>query len=119
MATTLPRPASGQFGTPNKRNHDRPAKRKEKRTDIWTSLLRQTRQAQARNRNNAIAHRQIVVCGGSADDQRHFLSSISRPPPPPPPSRNRDQRDQKPKGQLNLSNRYAYGYGHMSLYSSP
>lgn len=119
MATTLPRPTSGQFGTRGKRSHDRPAKRKEKRTDIWTSLLRQTRQAQARNRNNAIAHRQIVVCGGSADDQRQFLSSIARPPPPPPPSRNRDQRDQKPKGQLNLSNRYAYGYGHMSLYSSP
>ena len=117
MATTLSRPGSGQFATPSKRPHDRPAKRKEKRTDIWTSLLRQTRQAQARNRNNAIAHRQIVVCGGSADDQRQFLSSISRPPPPP--SRNRDQRDQKPKGQLNLSNRYAYGYGHMSLYSSP
>jgi dynein light intermediate chain 1 len=119
MATTLSRPGSSQVATPSKRLGDRPAKRKEKRTDIWTSLLRQTRQAQARNRNNAIAHRQIVVCGGSADDQRQFLSSISRPPPPPPPSRNRDQRDQKPKGQLNLSNRYAYGYGHMSLYSSP
>jgi dynein light intermediate chain 1 len=119
MATTLSRPASGQFGTPNKRLQDRPAKRKEKRSDIWTSLLRQTRQAQARNRNNAVAHRQIIVCGGSADDQRQFLASIARPPPPPPPSRNRDQRDQKPKGQLNLSNRYAYGYGHMSLYSSP
>jgi dynein light intermediate chain 1 len=119
MATTFSQPGSSHIATPSKRNIDRPSKRKEKRTDIWTSLLRQTRQAQARNRNNAVAHRQIVVCGGSPDDQRQFLSSIARPPPPAPPSRNRDQRDQKPKGQLNLSNRYAYGYGHMSLYSSP
>lgn len=107
-----------QIGSPSKRTNDRPAKRKEKRSDIWTSLLRQTRQAQARNRNNAVANRQIVVCGGSPDDQREFLSTISRPPPPAPPSRNRDQRDQKQKGQLNLSNRYAYGYGHVVLYSS-
>jgi dynein light intermediate chain 1 len=119
MATTLLRSDSSHIANPSKHLQDRSTKRKEKRTDIWTSLLRQTRQAQARNRNNAIAHRQIVVCGGSAEDQRQFLSSISRPPPPPPPSRNRDQRDQKPKGQLNLANRYAYGYGHMSLYSSP
>ena len=119
MATTFAQPGPSHIATPSKRNIDRPSKRKEKRTDIWTSLLRQTRQAQARNRNNAVAHRQIVVCGGSPDDQRQFLTSIARPPPPAPPSRNRDQRDQKPKGQLNLSNRYAYGYGHMSLYSSP
>jgi dynein light intermediate chain 1 len=119
MATTFSQPGSSHIATPSKRHIDRSSKRKEKRTDIWTSLLRQTRQAQARNRNNAVAHRQIVVCGGSPDDQRQFLTSIARPPPPAPPSRNRDQRDQKPKGQLNLSNRYAYGYGHMSLYSSP
>jgi dynein light intermediate chain 1 len=119
MATIFSQPGSSHIATPSKRHIDRPSKRKEKRTDIWTSLLRQTRQAQARNRNNAVAHRQIVVCGGSPDDQRQFLTSIARPPPPAPPSRNRDQRDQKPKGQLNLSNRYAYGYGHMSLYSSP
>jgi dynein light intermediate chain 1 len=119
MATTFSQPGLSHIATPSKRQIDRPSKRKEKRTDIWTSLLRQTRQAQARNRNNAVAHRQIVVCGGSPDDQRQFLTSIARPPPPAPPGRNRDQRDQKPKGQLNLSNRYAYGYGHMSLYSSP
>ncbi|KAL1589992.1 hypothetical protein WHR41_01409 [Cladosporium halotolerans] len=115
----MSRPNSSQITSPRKGLGDRPAKRKEKRSDIWTSLLRQTRQAQARNRNNAVAHRQIIVCGGSSDDQRHFLSTLARPPPPAPPSRNRDQRDQKPKGQLNLSNRYAYGYGHMTLYSSP
>lgn len=119
MATTLSRPGSSQIASPSKRQNERPGKRKEKRSDIWTSLLRQTRQAQARNGNNAVAHRQIVVCGGLPDDQRQFLSTISRPPPPAPPSRNRDQRDQKPKGQLNLSNRYAYGYGHVTLYSSP
>ncbi|KAM0722656.1 hypothetical protein Q7P37_002097 [Cladosporium fusiforme] len=118
MATTLSQPGSAPFGSPSKRPNDRPTKRKEKRSDIWTSLLRQTRQAQARNRNNAVANRQIVVCGGSPDDQREFLTTISRPPPPAPPSRNRDQRDQKQKGQLNLSNRYAYGYGHVTLYSS-
>lgn len=118
MATTISQPASTHLGSPSKRTNDRPTKRKEKRSDIWTSLLRQTRQAQARNRNNAVANRQIVVCGGSPDDQRQFLSTISRPPPPAPPSRNRDQKDQKQKGQLNLSNRYAYGYGHVTLYSS-
>lgn len=116
MATSVAR-AGLPSSTSTRRTDDRPQKRKEKRTDIWTSLLRQTRQAQARNRNNALAHRQLVVCGGSSDDQRQFVSTLARPPPPTPPSRNRDQRDQRPRGQLNLSNRYAYGYGHVTLYS--
>ena len=87
--------------------------------DIWSNLLRQTREAQARSRTQAVQHRELLLCGGSPEDQRAFVQSLARPPPPAPPSRNRDQRPQKPKGEVKLSNRYAYGYGHMTLYSPP
>ncbi|KAF2770692.1 hypothetical protein EJ03DRAFT_326320 [Teratosphaeria nubilosa] len=94
-------------------------KKKEQRTDIWSNLLRQTREAQARSRTQATQHRELLVCGGSPDDQRQFVQMLARPPPVAPPARNRDQRPQKPKGEVRLSNRFAYGYGHMTLYSPP
>ncbi|GIZ45308.1 hypothetical protein CKM354_000848100 [Cercospora kikuchii] len=96
-----------------------PKRKKEQRTDIWSNLLRQTRDAQARNRTQAVQHRELVVCGGSPDDQRSFIQSLARPPPAQPPTRNQDKRQQKPKGELRLSNKYAYGYGHVTLYSPP
>lgn len=99
---------------------DRPLKRKkEQRTDIWSGLLRQTREAQARSRTQAIQHRELVVCDGSPDDQRSFVQSLTRPPPAQPPSRNQERKQQRPKGELRLSNRYAYGYGHVKLFSPP
>lgn len=98
---------------------DRPRRKKEARTDIWSNLLKQTAQAQARSRTQAIQHRELIVCGGSPDDQRLFLQSIARPPPAQAPSRNQDRRQQKTKGELRLSNRYAYGYGHVTLFSPP
>lgn len=98
---------------------DRTPKSKQNRTEIWTSLLQQTRVAQARNRSNAVAHRQIVVCDGSPEDQKTFLDSLKRPPPPQAARRNRvDADDAREKGSLNLSNQHAYGYGHVSLFSA-
>lgn len=97
-----------------------PKRKKEARTDIWSGLLRQTREAQARSRTQAIQHRELIVCGGSPEDQRAFVQSISRPPPSQPPARNQERnKQQKPKGELRLSNKYAYGYGHVTLYSPP
>ncbi|CZT25458.1 uncharacterized protein RCC_11190 [Ramularia collo-cygni] len=98
---------------------DRPRRKKEARTDIWSNLLKQTAQAQARSRTQAIQHRELIVCGGSPDDQRELLTSLARPPPAQAPSRNQDRRPQRSKGELRLSNRYAYGYGHVTLYSPP
>lgn len=98
---------------------DRPRRKKEARTDIWSNLLKQTAQAQARSRTQAIQHRELIVCGGSPEDQRQFLASLARPPPTQPSSRNQDRRPQKTKGELRLSNRYAYGYGHVTLFSPP
>ncbi|QIW99902.1 hypothetical protein AMS68_005420 [Peltaster fructicola] len=95
------------------------SKPKQNRTDIWTSLLKQTQVAQSRNKSNTIAKKDILVCGGSPEDQRHFLSSLTRRPPPQTVRRTRnDKVEQQEKGTLALSNRYAYGYGHCSLYSS-
>lgn len=94
-------------------------RKKEARTDIWSNLLRQTREAQARNRTQAVQHRQLIVCGGKPDDQQSFVQSLARPPPAQHPSRNQERRQQRPKGELRLSNRYAYGYGHTTLYSPP
>ncbi|TKA41814.1 hypothetical protein B0A54_08240 [Friedmanniomyces endolithicus] len=96
----------------------------EQRTEIWSNLLRQTREAQARSRTQAVQHRELIVCGGSPDDQQAFVRSLARPPPPAPPSRHRDQRGanvdtRRPKGEVRLSNRYAYGYGRVTLYSPP
>ena len=45
------------------------------------------------------------------------MQSLARPPPPQPPSRN--QPKPKPKGLVKLSNRFAYGYGHVTLFSPP
>ncbi|CAK4031055.1 hypothetical protein AC578_3076 [Lecanosticta acicola] len=97
-----------------------PKRKREARTDIWSNLLRQTREAQARSRTQALQHRELIVCGGSPEDQRSFVQSISRPPPTQPPSRNQERKQQqRPKGELRLSNKYAYGYGHVTLYSPP
>lgn len=98
---------------------DRPRRKKEARSDIWSNLLKQTAQAQARSRTQAVQHRELIVCGGQPADQRQFLTSLSRPPPAQPSSRNQDRRQQKTKGELRLSNRYAYGYGHVTLFSPP
>ncbi|SMQ49359.1 unnamed protein product [Zymoseptoria tritici ST99CH_3D7] len=118
MATTMSRPTTTPF--PGGRGDDRPLKRKkEQRTDIWSNLLRQTREAQARSRTQAVQHRELLVCGGSPDDQRSFLQSLARPPPAQPQSRNQERRTQRTKGELRLSNKYAYGYGHVTLFSPP
>ncbi|KAK5701136.1 hypothetical protein LTR17_022858 [Elasticomyces elasticus] len=87
-------------------------------TEIWSNLLRRTREAQTRNRLHSIQHRELVICGGSPEDQRSFVQSLARPPPPALPGRNRDaQRQQKVRGEVKLSNRFAYGYGHVTLYT--
>lgn len=44
------------------------------------------------------------------------MSSLARPPPPAPPRRGGDQSE-KERGKLVLSNRYAYGYGLVTLYT--
>ncbi|OQN95672.1 hypothetical protein B0A48_18196 [Cryoendolithus antarcticus] len=106
---------------PSRPLHDRPPRPKEKRTEIWASLLRQTRQAQARNRSNALSHRSLVLCGGSPTDQRQFLETLTRPPPALPPRRGADQRERDKEGQrgrLVLSNGQAYGYGTLGLWSA-
>ena len=123
MATSALTRSTGltPFNNAPRSREERPVKRrKEQRTDIWSNLLRQTREAQARSRTQAVQHRELIVCGGSPEDQRAFVQSLARPPPPAPPSRNRDQqRSQRTKGEVRLSNRYAYGYGHVTLYSPP
>ncbi|KAK5719437.1 hypothetical protein LTR15_007961 [Elasticomyces elasticus] len=97
-----------------------PKRQKQARPEIWSNLLRRTREAQARNRSHSIQHRELVICGGSPSDQHSFVQSLARPPPPQPPSRNRDaQRQQKVRGEVKLSNRFAYGYGHVTLYTPP
>nr|POF22111.1 hypothetical protein CFP56_36198 [Quercus suber] len=97
----------------------RSRRKKDERKDIWSSLLRQTREAQARSRTQAVQSRSLILCGGTPDDQRAFVQSIARPPPSVPSARNRDQRPQRAKGEVRLSNRYAYGYGHVTLFSPP
>ncbi|KAK3717678.1 hypothetical protein LTR37_005745 [Vermiconidia calcicola] len=98
-------------------------KREQQRTDIWTSLLRQTREAQARSRTSTLQHRALLLLGGSPDDQRNLVEKyVARPPPVLPASRNQQQRDGAKsgrKGEVRLSNRFAYGYGHVTLFSPP
>ncbi|KAK3696053.1 hypothetical protein LTR37_018134 [Vermiconidia calcicola] len=92
-------------------------------SDIWTSLLRQTREAQARSRTSTLQHRALLLLGGSPDDQRNLVEKyVARPPPALPASRNQQQRDAAKsgrKGEVRLSNRFAYGYGHVTLFSPP
>ncbi|KAK3072585.1 hypothetical protein LTR53_006539 [Teratosphaeriaceae sp. CCFEE 6253] len=119
MATVARPGTSSRAPAASRPRDNRPAKhKKEQRTEIWSNLLRQTREAQARSRTAAVQHRELIVCGGSPDDQRALIQTLARPPPPAPPSRNRDQRP-KPTGEVRLSNQYAYGYGHVTLYSAP
>ncbi|KAK3647764.1 hypothetical protein LTR22_013601 [Elasticomyces elasticus] len=95
-----------------------PKRQKQSRPEIWSNLLRRTREAQARNRLHSIQHRELVICGGSPSDQHSFVQSLARPPPAQPPRRDRDaQRQQKVRGEVKLSNRFAYGYGHVTLYT--
>ncbi|KAK5170282.1 uncharacterized protein LTR77_004869 [Saxophila tyrrhenica] len=106
--TPQPRPTSA-----------RRTKKDTPRTDIWTSLLRSTRQAQARSRTHNLDHRSLLILGGSAPDQRNFVENyVARPPPPTPPTANRREEPRK-KGEVRLSNRFAYGYGHVTLFSPP
>lgn len=117
VATMASRTATSQLiaaSTP-----PRPKRKKDERKDIWSSLLRQTREAQARSKTQAVQSRSLILCGGSPADQRAFVQGLARAPPPAPPARNRDQRPQKPKGEVRLSNQYAYGYGHVTLFSPP
>ncbi|TKA67860.1 hypothetical protein B0A55_08411 [Friedmanniomyces simplex] len=123
---TLARPTSFHrtIIAPRSRDERPPKHKNEQRTEIWSNLLRQTREAQARSRTQAVQHRELIVCGGSPEDQQAFIRSLARPPPPAPPSRHRDQRGanagaRRLKGEVRLSNRYAYGYGHVTLYSPP
>ncbi|KAK5682207.1 hypothetical protein LTS10_005333 [Elasticomyces elasticus] len=103
---------------PTTRSDIPPKRKKESRPEIWSNLLRRTREAQARNRSHSIQRRELIICGGSPSDQYSFVQSLARPPPPQPPSRNRDaQRQQKVRGEVKLSNRFAYGYGHVTLYT--
>ncbi|KAF2857428.1 hypothetical protein K470DRAFT_301388 [Piedraia hortae CBS 480.64] len=93
-------------------------RKKEQRNDIWWNLLRQTREAQARrSRSHAVQQRELLVCGGYPADQDQFVQSLARPAQPVAPGRNKDQRPQKPLGQVRLSNQFAIGYGHLTLYS--
>ncbi len=106
--TSQPRPTSS-----------RRTKKDTPRAEIWTSLLRRTRQAQARSRTQTLAHRSLLLLGGSPADQRNFVGNyVARPPPPSPPTSNR-REEVKKKGEVRLSNRFAYGYGHVTLYSPP
>lgn len=108
--------------TSRSRDDNRPAKRKkEARTDIWSSLLRQTREAQARSRTQTLQQRDLVVCGGSSGDQIAFIQTLARPPPPQPLGRNQNaaQSRQRGRGEVKLANRFAYGYGHVTLFSPP
>ncbi|KAK3629542.1 hypothetical protein LTR56_017971 [Elasticomyces elasticus] len=113
-AIAPPRPTTrSEIIPPKRQKQSRP-------TEIWSNLLRRTREAQARNRSHSIQHRELIICGGSPADQHSFVQSLARPPPPAPPTRNRDaQRQQKVRGEVKLSNRFAYGYGHVSLYTPP
>ncbi|KAK5696111.1 hypothetical protein LTR97_008531 [Elasticomyces elasticus] len=112
-AIAPPPPATRSDIPPKRQKQARP-------TEIWSNLLRRTREAQARNRSHSIQHRELIICGGSPTDQHSFVQSLARPPPPQPPSRNRDvQRQQKVRGEVKLSNRFAYGYGHVTLYTPP
>ncbi|KAK4561532.1 hypothetical protein LTR86_004850 [Recurvomyces mirabilis] len=122
MATlALPNSTGRSIPAPRPRDDNTTRRKKEKRSDIWSNLLRQTREAQARSRTQTLQHRELIICGGSPADQQSFVRSLARPPPPAPPSRNRDrdQRPQRAKGEVKLSNSHAYGYGHVTLYSPP
>ncbi|KAK3676813.1 hypothetical protein LTR78_003017 [Recurvomyces mirabilis] len=124
MATlALPNSAGRSIPASRPRDDNTTRRKKEKRSDIWSNLLRQTREAQARSRTQTLQHRELIVCGGSPSDQRTFVRNLARPPPPAPLSRNRDrdrdQRPQRPKGEVKLSNSHAYGYGHVTLYCPP
>ena len=108
------------------------ASRKSEREDgIWTTLLRQTAQSQNRNRDHGNAPGgndgaptkcSIIVLGGKPEEQRQFVRSLARPPPPTPLNHhNRGQVDNRArnKGEVTLRNKFAYGYGHVTLFSPP
>ena len=125
---TSTRPTTHHTSTPSKP----PPKRKKDykdastpRPEIWTNLLRQTRAAQARSRTQAIQPRHLLLCGGSPDDQRSFVTRyLARPPPAQAPgpggARGKGERElRRQRGEVKLSNLFAYGYGFVSLFSPP
>ena len=106
-----PRPTAA-----SKRKKDQP------RTEIWSNLLRQTREAQARRtyRASTQQNRHLLLLGGKPEDQQNFVSRhIARPPPPAPPGRKDAGKERRPKGEVRLSNKFAYGYGYVNLFSPP
>lgn len=125
MATSTMSRSSGISAPFTDRSHAPTKKnKKEARTDIWTGLLKQTHEAQTRrSRTSAMQNCSLLVCGGdSAADQRAFVQTLARPPPSSTQqARNQDRgkQPQRGKGELRLSNTYAYGYGHMTLYLPP
>ena len=97
-------------------------KKDQTRTEIWSNLLRQTREAQARRTHRASTqqNRHLLLLGGKPEDQHNFVSRhIARPPPPSPPGRKDGAKDRRPKGEVRLSNKFAYGYGYVNLFSPP
>lgn len=100
----------------SKRKKDQP------RTEIWSNLLRQTREAQARSTHRASTqqNRHLLLLGGKPEDQHSFVSRhVARPPPPAPPGRKDAGKERRPKGEVRLSNKFAYGYGYVNLFSPP
>lgn len=108
--------AKSRPNTSSKRKKDQP------RTEIWSNLLRQTREAQARSTHRASTqqNRHLLLLGGKPEDQHNFVSRhIARPPPPAPPGRKDGGKERRPKGEVRLSNKFAYGYGYVNLFSPP
>ena len=122
--TTASSSSTAQFKprTPGGTKRKKPG---DQRPEIWSSLLRQTCEAQARNRSwQNLQSRDLILCGGSAEDQQVFVERcVARPPPAQvvaPSARKRDgSRVVEKKGEVRLSNGFAYGYGHVTLFSPP
>lgn len=115
LTSTRTEASKSRSATSSKRKKDQP------RTEIWSNLLRQTREAQARSthRGSNEQNRHILLLGGMPEDQHNFVSRhIARPPPPAPPGR-KDGKERRPKGEVRLSNKFAYGYGYVNLFSPP
>ena len=97
-------------------------KKDQARSEIWSNLLRQTREAQARRTHRASTqqNRHLLLLGGKPEDQLNFVTRhVARPPPPAPPGRKDGGKERRPKGEVRLSNKFAYGYGYVNLFSPP
>lgn len=60
-----------------------------------------------------------MICGGSPEDQLTFVKRYVARPPPQQVVGRAQQRQNKPKGEVALANRFGLGYGHVTLYSPP